>query len=271
MTYLEHEIQAQIAWNTLALYDTSLIGHANQQLYADVVYTAKTKHHNTDVFLLLNHQRKPDPLLPIRQLEYLLGTLKKSIQQKKKPAFMLQLTWYNGPKGLYPYAQNILDYFQEPLLAQKLLYQTCKIINPHDFSDEELARHRQTNVLALFMKHAASPDLLGWLENHPAMVKKLAKNKYIKRALEYVADVGAHPLEDLLATFEKISSKLKETMLTTAQQLRKEGLQQGMQQEKLGIAKNMLWHLHLDMDIVQKATGLSIESLKQLQKGVDLT
>ena len=43
------------------------------------------------------------------------------------------------------------------------------------------------------------------------------------------------------------------------------GIQQGMQQEKVEIAKNMLFNLHLDIDVVQKATGLSSEALRKLQ------
>ena len=61
--------------------------------------------------------------------------------------------------------------------------------------------------------------------------------------------------------------------MNVTQAIKQEGLQQGMQQgmqqglEKA--AKNMLSNLHLDMDVVQKATGLSIESLKRIQAGLD--
>ena len=107
------------------------------------------------------------------------------------------------------------------------------------------------------MKYGDDPELLEWLEVHGDIARKLEKNKYINRSLEYVSEVGCHRLEDLLTTFEKVSAKLKETMLTTAQQIRKEGMQQGMQTRNLEIAKNMLLNLHLGMEVVQKATGLS--------------
>ena len=58
-------------------------------------------------------------------------------------------------------------------------------------------------------------------------------------------------------------------MITVAQKMRQEAMQQGreegMQQEKLEIAKNMLCNLHVGMDIVQKATGLSREALTRLK------
>ena len=62
LNYLDQDIRARIDWDTLALYDTSLIGEANKQLYADVMYAAQTKQHKSEVFFILNHQRKADPL-----------------------------------------------------------------------------------------------------------------------------------------------------------------------------------------------------------------
>jgi len=46
----------------------------------------------------------------------------------------------------------------------------------------------------------------------------------------------------------------------------KEGEQRGMEQEKLEIAKNMLFNLHLGLEVVQQATGLSQEELMKLQE-----
>ena len=262
LNYIDEEVKTLIDWDTLAPYDSSLIGNNNKQRYADVLYVAKTKAHKTDVFLILNHERKADRLLPIRLQEYVLGVLKKNIKQKKNPEFILHLTWHNGKKGPYPYEKSIFDYFQEKEVAKKMFLQPCTIINPHDLSDHEMADHVHTNVMELFMKYGDDPDLLLWLEANPEIVKKLAENKYIDRAIEYVADVGYHKVEDLLATFEKVSEKLKKTMLTTAQQLQ----QQGRQVKALDIAKNMLFQLHLGMDVVQKATGLTGKELKNLKE-----
>ena len=68
--------------------------------------------------------------------------------------------------------------------------------------------------------------------------------------------------EDTLEKLQKNAApKTKEKIMSAAQRL----IQQGMQQEKLEIAKNMLFQLHLGMDIVQKATSLSREELEQIQ------
>ena len=267
LTYLDQAISKQIDWPTLAPYDVSLIGADNKQRYADVVYRAQTKKPSkTAVFFVLNHQRKADKLLPIRSLEYVLGTLKKTIKQGLvKPGFIVHMTWYNGQGKPYPYARSIFDYFADKELAKQLLYSAHQIITPAEVSDEELARHEKMAILGLFMKYGDDAQLLKWLEAHPQVASKLAEHKYIERSLEYVAEVGCHKLEDLLATFEKVSSKLKKTMLTTAQQLRQEGMQLGIEQGIEKTAKNMLFQLGLDLDTVQKATGLARAALEALQ------
>ena len=58
----------------------------------------------------------------------------------------------------------------------------------------------------------------------------------------------------------------QEGMQQGIQQGMQQGRQEGMQQEKLHIAKNMLYQLHLDMTAVSKATGLSIAEIIKLQK-----
>ena len=207
LTYLDKVISEQIDWNTLALYDGSLIGGANKQLYADVVYRAKTSKHKTDVFFILNHERKPDKLLPLRSLEYVLGTLKKTIkQQQKKPGLIIHITWYNGKRKPYPYARHIFDYFAEKELAQRIIFSSYKLINPHEIPDEELASHEQLGILELFMKHADNPKLLPWIEANRAIASKLAAHKYLKRSIE---SSRSGPVDDSLRSLPGAPSSLR--------------------------------------------------------------
>ena len=60
--------------------------------------------------------------------------------------------------------------------------------------------------------------------------------------------------------------------MTYGEHLRREGMQQGMQQgiqqgmqaRSLEIARNMLHQLHLGIEVVQQATGLSRQELARL-------
>ena len=274
INHLDQDIQKYIDWDTLAPYDASLVGENNKQLYADLVYVAKIKQHRAEVIIIFNHERKLTQLTPIRLLEYKLGALKRSIKQKQaSPAFIIHITWYNGRQCPETYAQSILDYFTEKELAQKLFLAPCQIVHAHSLSADDIAKHEKTGILELFMRYGDDPGLLEWLEANVEIAKKLENNKYLSRSLDYLTDIGCHKPEDILDTFAKISSKLKEAMLTTAQQLRQQGIQQGMQQgmqqgiqtERLTIAKSMLRDQE-PKEKVSKWTGLDLVQVERLLK-----
>lgn len=109
------------------------------------------------------------------------------------------------------------------------------------------------------------------MKEHPEEIKKLVDRFYGISGIMYILGVEQrHSPEELLQTIEDIVPERKEDIMTAAQQLElrgeKRGRQQGMQQEKLHIARNMLSKLHLDMQTVAKATGLSQEELMKLQQ-----
>ena len=92
----------------------------------------------------------------------------------------------------------------------------------------------------------------------------------------YKLKVGHYDEDALEQAFKSASEKLKEKMLTTRQRienrgLRKgrrqgieQGMQQGMQNKALDIARYMLHALHLGVDKVQEATGLSRQLVHQI-------
>jgi predicted transposase/invertase (TIGR01784 family) len=75
-------------------------------------------------------------------------------------------------------------------------------------------------------------------------------------------DRNKHSLADLADLVSSNPQEKEEIMTSIAQAIR----QEGMQQEKLHIAKNMLSKLHLDIKAVKEATGLSEEELIKLQE-----
>ena len=258
--HINLEVQEEMDWDTLELWDTALLGEDGKQIYADVLYRVFTKDQQ-EAFIIFNHERKPDKILPVRRLEYKLGTLKKAIKQEKESALIYFITWYNGPAP-YPYQKSIIDYFTWRQLAAKLLLED-EIIVVKEIPDEELSKHGEVSILEVFMKHVDNPNFPQWLIDHPEIAQQLAENKYIERSIEYLLEVGYHKEEDLLAAFEK-TPKLKEIMLTTRERIEKRGIEQGMQTRSLEIARNMLHQLGLGIETVQQATGLSRQELARL-------
>ena len=258
--HINLEVQEEMDWDTLELWDTALLGEDGKQIYADVLYRVFTKDQQ-EAFIIFNHERKPDKILPVRRLEYKLGTLKKAIKQEKESALIYFITWYNGPAP-YPYQKSIIDYFTWRQLAAKLFLED-EIIVVKEIPDEELSKHGEVSILEVFMKHVDNPNFPQWLIDHPEIAQQLAENKYIERSIEYLLEVGYHKEEDLVTAFEK-TPKLKEIMLTTRERIEKRSIEQGMQTRSLEIARNMLHQLGLGIETVQQATGLSRQELARL-------
>ena len=261
--HINLEVQEEMDWDTLELWDTALLGEDGKQIYADVLYRVFTKDQQ-EAFIIFNHERKPDKILPVRRLEYKLGTLKKAIKQEKESALIYFITWYNGPAP-YPYKKSIIDYFTWSQLAAKLFLED-EIIVVKEIPDEELSKHGEVSILEVFMKHGDHPNFLQWLIDHPEIAQQLAENKYIERSIEYLLEVGYHKEADLVAAFEK-PSKLKDIMLTTRERIEQRGMQQGMQQgmqaRNLEIARNM-FHAGEPIEKVARWTGLSEASIRSL-------
>ena len=104
----------------------------------------------------------------------------------------------------------------------------------------------------------------------------------VGRYLLHYMDRGQHSLEDLVNLLSS-NPQEKETIMTSiAQALKQEGRQEGIQKGRqegetigiqkgahdkaLHIARNMLSKLHLGINEVKKATGLSEEELMKLQE-----
>ncbi|MEO1301351.1 MAG: hypothetical protein AAFU83_03880, partial [Bacteroidota bacterium] len=104
----------------------------------------------------------------------------------------------------------------------------------------------------------------------------------------YITEVSHKEPEEIRRIFADVSSKLEKNMLTTAEQIRRvgikegvewgkkegieegiergmeRGIEQGIQRRNLEIAKQMLSELGMDVDLVHRATGLSLQDLSGL-------
>ena len=276
-TFMNPRAQADIDWNVLEVYDTAVFGENNKALYTDVVYRTKN-HAKKDVFIILNHETKLDPILAIRKVEYKLGTLRKVHKNEKKPSIIYFLTWQSGGEVSANYPKSIAAYYEDAELAKKLFLED-DIIVAQDVADSVLLSSGHASVLTIFMKYASDTKFLDWLSANQEIAEKLAESKYIDRAIEYLLEVGHHKEKELNKAFTKTSEKLKDQMLTTKQQIEKrskrqgrmegrmEGIMEGRMEGIQTVAQNMLHQLHLGIDVVKQATGLSERELRQLVKG----
>lgn len=274
--HLSPAITQRISWNTLSLTNRSFTDEQLNDLHSDVLYTCQLDKKSAYIYLLIEQQTNPDPLLPFRFLQYNVDLLKQHIKQRKKEKekklplpVIINLCLYSGKKTPYPYSVDIYDCFEDPILARAEMFKPLPLIDLGQMSEDELKRHGTASLMELLLKQARYRTFLKWIKEHPEEVRQLLENHYGISGVYYILGVESkHSSEEVLDTLKAIAPNKQQEIMTALQQLEQKserrGEQRGMQQEKLHIAKNML-SSNEPIEKILQFTGLSIEELAQLQ------
>jgi predicted transposase/invertase (TIGR01784 family) len=283
--HLSPSIAQRIQWDSLRLSNKSYTDEKLAQLHSDVVYTCQLDEKSAYIYLLLEQQSTPDPLLPFRFLQYNVALLaehlaqnKKSPQKKKLP-IILNLCLYSGKRTPYPYSVELCNCFEDPVLARTKLFEPLPLIDLGQLSEAELKQHGTADLMELLLKQSQARTFLNWIQEHSEeIITLLVERLYGMGGVRYIlANERDHLPHQLIDVIIALVPHKKEAIMTAAQRLRQEGMQEGIQKGRqegmytktLDIAKNMLSRLHLDMKTVSEATGLSEEELRQLQEGLN--
>jgi predicted transposase YdaD len=265
-SYTSSEVVQAIDWSTLAIADSVRRAPNRKPLYTDITYHALTKAPQGHVYLHVEHERSIDKFMLERMLEYNVRLMRKHRNQgHDKLPLMINYLLYNGLAEDYPHFETIYNYFDRPDLAKLVMGMSFILANLNKQSEEALLTHGAASMMEVLLKRASRAKFPRRAKEHQHVMRKLPAAAYLNAGLDYALDVGKDKAEEIIDAFVSIYPELKETIMTAAQQLRKEGMQQGIRKEKMEIAKSMLAELYLDMSTVAKITGLPKEELEKIQ------
>jgi Putative transposase, YhgA-like len=187
---------------------------------------------------------------------------------------VVNIVFYHG-KTPWNYSTSFVDYYANPSLGKEFLYMApFTLVNipalatPAIYSDDKLGfcfeAFRCTSTPDPYEAFAISMRESIFKKNFDALPQAL--RNLVLAYLGKCIDQHKHSLADLITLTTSNEQEKEDTMITIADAIGKEYMQQGMQQEKMSIAKNLLFNLHLDMQAVAQATGLSHEVLMRLQE-----
>lgn len=275
----------ELAWidlDSMELWNAHLIDMGGQKYRSDIVYKVNTKKGLGYIVFLFEHQSTPEELMPFRILEYNVLLMGQHLQQgNNKLPIVIPIVFYHGEKTPYPYSTDIFDCFENPELAKQYLFQPFRLIDVTIIPDEELKRTIITAPMQIMMKHIRDKDLLPYFEDL-ALSKILERNakvdggKILMYVIEYIMNHGE--ISDKPAFIDLLSSHTGEArreVMTMAEWYRQreqeqfsvgmqQGVQQGMQQEKHVIAKNLLIK-GIAAQIITETTGLSLKEINKIK------
>ncbi len=272
--HLDKDIVAKCDLDTLTIESGSYIEDDLKKFASDIVYKVDLVDNTSCayVYMLIEHQSRPEKLMPLRILRYQLAILQKHIDENKVEGdlpLVVPMVFYNGKASPYPYATDIKELFADREIIDKLPLGNFGLVDLTIMSNEEILEHGKLALLEMVMKHIHVRDfrnVVRYLYNavyiaHDNEINKSLFNSF----LHYL--INARNKDELKPLFEQITNNINEykgDVMTYAEELRKEG----RQEEKQEIARELL-KSGVDKSIVARASHLTEQELEQIQNSLN--
>ncbi len=271
-TWLPGELCQLVDFDKLEIQPRSHINALRQESEVDVLFKTTIDGHDAYLYLLLEHQSTPDPLMPFRLLKYLCNIIDHHLKENgnDKIPLIYPTVIYHG-KRKYPFSTNLADLVDAPKeLVERYFLKPFQLIDLGQIDDETLKQHAWSGVMEFVLKHIFARDILPYLNDIAQTLHQLDEvggRDFIEIVLQYLLERGE--LSDKDAFFKlidtKISHEVGEKIMSLAEQLKEEGRLEGESQGRFEIAERMLAE-GSDPVFVAKVTGLSLDKIKALQK-----
>jgi predicted transposase/invertase (TIGR01784 family) len=282
--HLPKEVLAVTDLNQLELQSTSYIDDVRKESIADMLFKTMIAGHEAYLYLLVDHQSRPDELMPFRVLKYLCNVIDQHLKgnDSKRIPLVIPLVVYHG-KQHWKYSNNINDLVDAPKeLVETYFLKPFTLIDLSTIDDETLKQSAWAGVMELAMKYIFARDMLPYVKEIIELLKRLENvdgKHFIETVLTYILDRGELSNKDAFIALikTKLAPDVGEKIMTIAEQLKAEGMQQGIQQgiqqgmqqgiekTKYEIAERLLAK-NEDLSSIAEVTGLSLEKLKELKQ-----
>lgn len=272
--------------STLKLEQGSFIDEDLRSYFCDVLYSLKTTGGDGYIHVLIEHQSSPDRHMAFRLMRYAIAVMHRHLEAgHKKLPLVVPILFYAGRQKKYPFSNNWLDDFDDPLLAEQLYRQPFPVVDVTEIPDEVIRDHRSIAALTLVMKHAYQRDFRRLLDMLvPLLVMESLTEQQFKLLLNYIIRTGksedARLLADELAQrvpeggekmetiaeyFTRVGFEdgLKKGAETGREQAVQQGIEQGRYETRLEMARAML-QKGLDRRFISQLTEFSAQELKAL-------
>ncbi|QLY61874.1 Rpn family recombination-promoting nuclease/putative transposase [Citrobacter freundii] len=257
--------------STLKLESESFIDADLRSRYSDVLWSLHTREGDGYVYVVIEHQSSADPHMAFRLLRYAMAAMKRHLDAGyKELPLVIPMLFYHGCRSPYPYSLCWLDAFADPVAAKQLYASAFPLVDITVVPDDDIMAHRRMALLELMQKHIRQRDLMGLVEQLSTLLLTGCTNDTQLQAMfNYILQSGDESrFTEFMQEMTQRIPQHKERLMTIAERLRldgvQEGLQQGLQQGKqeaaLRIALTMLAQ-GIDREMVLLITGLAEEDL----------
>ncbi|MFI1917899.1 Rpn family recombination-promoting nuclease/putative transposase [Nocardia sp. NPDC020380] len=231
---------ARVDWDDLRLQPCNFVSQTLRSRFSDVLFATRLDGHDAFVYVLIEHQSKPDPMMPLRMLEYLVAIWNRYLDQhpntRTLPA-VIPLVVHASPHGRrwkYPteFGELIdIDSATRTAMAD-FLPRFRFLLDDLTVVDLTALRQRKltpaARIMLVLLKCAPGNPHLGGvlmllLEDLRVMLAAPGGTADLESVVTYILTVSETSAVDLGPVIDRLGPSAQEATVTAAEQLRAEG------------------------------------------------
>lgn len=275
--HLPKDILSLVDLSKLELTSESYIDDLRKTSIADMLF--KTEMHGSEMYLYLvvDHQSRPDKLMPFRMLKYVCNIIDQHLKEtgEQRIPLVLPFVLYHG-KEIWHHSTTLQDLVDAPKnLVEDYFLKPFFLIDLNQIEDAKIKERIWLGAMELTLKHIFDYDIAPAVKEIMGLLKKLQMmdgNSFTEVVLTYILDRGR--LENKRAFIEEVqldlSQDLGEKMGTIVQDFWAEGWAdgegKGRQKEREEVAKRLLVKKYETLEFIAEVTNLSVTRIKELQE-----
>ncbi|GIV68391.1 Rpn family recombination-promoting nuclease/putative transposase [Caldilinea sp.] len=237
--HLPPSLASRVEWSSLRLVETSFVDEALRDSESDLLYAAQMKEGDAPLFLylLFEHQSKPDPWMRFRLLKYMCRiwdeSFKERPEQSELPAiapvvfYQGESEWRYSTEFVDLFAAGVREYDFPPRFAHYLIDQS-------GLAPEEVKGGLKAKVAQLLMMAAYQKRMREALRLAAPLVAQLTRTgglDYVAVFVIYLASTQERRVvNEFAAQVKRLAPETGGDMLTYAEELRQEGRKEGLQE-----------------------------------------
>jgi predicted transposase/invertase (TIGR01784 family) len=235
-------LRDRIAWSTLRHLPGTFVAPELDQRHADVLFEAEVAGCPALLYLLLEHQSEPDPLMPLRVLGYVMRIAERHMREHpeaRRVPLVLPIVVHHGERGwTAPRTYDaIVDAPAEVLEAAGPHVPRLELlIDDLAAQPVEALRARQmtaaaTLALIALLRMRSTDDAIGELRRLLDLAAQVlgapGGTDALVAILRYILNVTHVARPELRELFRRLGPRAEEAVMSTADVIREEGRAEG--------------------------------------------
>lgn len=153
--HLPAKILKQADLSTLKMQSQSFIDADYKEFLTDILYQVDFDRQHGYFYILIEHQSKPQRMMPFRVLSYIIQIMRRHIDHLKYETLpiVVPLVFYHGQQE-YSYSTDIFDlYGDHKELAKSIFLQPFHLVDMTQFENEALSQRTWSGVMEFMQKN----------------------------------------------------------------------------------------------------------------------